>query len=134
MAHPGATGGHTVHRSVRSATGWGLLAALGSWLSALVIAGVAVAVMIIGHALFSAGVGVMLLVYAGILGLIGWAAARGVGWADGLLIASSLVHIAVVVTLVRSGAPAWFLVFLVLGAVVLLAAVMLAVGHRGPTA
>ncbi len=103
---------------------WVLVASLGTWLSALVIAGVGVASIVIGGGLFAAGVGAMLLIYAVLLGLVGWAAHHGTSWADGLLVASSLLHLIVVISLLSSGSPPWFLIFALRAAVVLVAAFM----------
>jgi hypothetical protein len=119
-----------LRKGLRVATVWVRIASLGTWLSALVIAAVAVASMIGGHGVFALGVGVMLLIYAALLGLVGWAAHRGVSWSDGLLIASSVLHIAVVVSLLRSGAPIWFLALLLIAAAVLVSAVVLTLGRR----
>lgn len=125
--HHGAAGTGRV-RGGRA--GWRRVASLGTWLSALVIVAVAVASIVAGHGVFALGVGIMLLIYAALLGLVGWAAHRGAPWSDGLLIASSLLHIAVVVTMLRSGAPVWFLALLLVAVAVLVAAVMLVLGRR----
>jgi len=110
--------------------GWRWLASSATWLSALVIAGVAVGSVAGGHGRFALGVAAMLVVYAVLLGLIGWAAHRARSWADGLLIGSALLHIAVLVSLLGSGAPRWFWSILLIPGAVLVAAVMLSLGRR----
>ncbi|MEE8868575.1 MAG: hypothetical protein SOH99_04220 [Acidipropionibacterium acidipropionici] len=101
-----------------------LLAAWSTWLSALALAGVGVGSIVVGHGRFSIGVGAMLIGYALFVALIGRWLVRRASWADGPLVASGILHLVVVVSLVRSGAPAWFLVLAALAGVAVVSALL----------
>lgn len=103
---------------------WILVAALATWLSALAVAAVAVVSMAVGRGTFALGVGAMLLVYAALVAVIGWLLVRRVSWADGLLVASGVLHLVVVISLVSSGGPAWILAFAAVAVLAVVAAML----------
>lgn len=90
---------------------WVLVAGFATWLSALAVGVVGVVSIAVGHGAFAVGVGAMLLIYATLVAVVGWLVVRGVSWAEGLLVASGILHLVVVISLVSSGGPAWILVF-----------------------
>ncbi|EFS75363.1 hypothetical protein HMPREF9622_00229 [Cutibacterium modestum HL037PA3] len=79
---------------------------------------VAARVIASGRDAFGAGVGAMLLIYAGLVALVGWLAIKGRSSAQGLLVASGLLHLVVLVSMQRSGGPVWFWALAVLPATV----------------
>lgn len=101
-----------------------LLAAWSTWLSAMVLAGVGVGSIVAGHGRFSIGVGTMLIGYALIVALLGRWLLRRVSWADGPLVASGILHLIVVISLVGSGAPVWILSLAVLAGVSVVGALL----------
>lgn len=103
---------------------WVLVAGLATWLSALAVGAVGVASIAVGHGAFAAGVGAMLLIYAVLVAVVGWLVVRGVSWADGLLVASGILHLVIVISLVSSGGPAWILVFAAVAVLAVVAAMM----------
>ena len=83
-------------------------AAAGTWISTVVLLIVVIRVIVSGRDIFGAGVGAMLVIYAGLVALVGWLAIKGWSSAQGLLVASGLLHLVVLVSTQRSGGPAWF--------------------------
>lgn len=77
------------------------------WVQAGVIAAVAVASALRDHGRFSTGISVMLGVYALLVVGVGVAAMARRRLGQGLLVGSGLLHVLVVVSLVRDGAPWW---------------------------
>ena len=95
-----------------------LVAAGGTWISSMALVVVAARVIASGRDAFGAGVGAMLLIYAGLVALVGWLAIKGRSSAQGLLVASRLLHLVVLVSMQRSGGPVWFWALAVLPATV----------------
>ncbi|AOH45036.1 hypothetical protein E5345_03875 [Propionibacterium sp. NM47_B9-13] len=95
-----------------------LVAAGGTWISSMALVVVAARVIASGRDAFGAGVGAMLLIYAGLVALVGWLAIKGRSSAQGLLVASGLLHLVVLVSMQRSGGPVWFWALAVLPATV----------------
>lgn len=89
---------------------WSLvIAAAATLLVGIALIAVAVAVMVTRMALFSLGVGVMLLIYGALVVLIGWAAWRRARLAFGPLVAGALLHLLVTLNLARGSlAPLFF--------------------------
>jgi hypothetical protein len=69
------------------------------------------------HGRFSAGVGIMLVLYGALLGWIGYAAWRQKYYVRGALLASALLNLAVAVSSLSSNVPLW-------GVITLLSAVI----------
>lgn len=84
-----------------------VVACWSTWVQAGVIAAVAVASALRDHGLFSTGISVMLGVYALLVAGVGAAAMARRALGQGLLVGSGLLHLLVVVSLVRDGAPVW---------------------------
>ena len=95
-----------------------LVAAGGTWISSMALVVVAARVIASGRDAFGTGVGAMLLIYAGLVALVGWLAIKGRSSAQGLLVASGLLHLVVLVSMQRSGGPVWFWALAVLPATV----------------
>lgn len=75
------------------------------------------------HGRFSAGVGIMLLLYGALLGWIAWSAWRQRFYIRGALVASALLNLGVAVSSLSSNVPLWGVVT-VLSAVIVGCAVM----------
>ncbi|WCC80940.1 hypothetical protein O6R08_05715 [Cutibacterium equinum] len=101
-----------------------VVAVVATWISAVTLAVVAVAVMVSGRNVFGAGVGAMLVIYAVLVALVGWLAIKGRSSAQGLMVASGLLHVIVLVSLQRSGGPAWFWAMVVIPATVVVASLL----------
>ncbi|MCP2378139.1 hypothetical protein [Cutibacterium modestum] len=101
-----------------------LVAAGGTWISSMALVVVAARVIASGRDAFGAGVGAMLLIYAGLVALVGWLAIKGRSSAQGLLVASGLLHLVVLVSMQRSGGPVWFWALAVLPATVVVASLV----------
>ncbi|MSS45401.1 hypothetical protein FYJ43_04970 [Cutibacterium sp. WCA-380-WT-3A] len=101
-----------------------MVAVGGTWMSSAALLCVAIRVIASGRDTFSAGVGAMLIIYAGLVGLVGWLAVKGQSVAQGLLVASGLLHLVVLVSMQRSGGPVWFWGLAILPAVVTVASVL----------
>lgn len=72
---------------------------------ALVVLGVALATLLQRHGMFSAGVGVMLLLYGLLLAALAVLAVRGVTLVTGMVVAAGALHVMVAVSLALNGAP-----------------------------
>ena len=103
-----------------------LVAVVATWICAIALLVVAIAVMVSGRDVFSAGVGAMLIIYAALVVLVGWMAVKGRPPAQGLMVASGLLHVVVLVSLQRSGGPVWFWILAVIPAAPTLAAGVIA--------
>ncbi|MDO4412049.1 hypothetical protein [Cutibacterium sp.] len=101
-----------------------VVGAVATWGSTVALLSVAIAVMVSGHSIFSAGVAAMLVIYAILVALVGWLAIKGRSSAQGLMVASGLLHVIVLVSLQRSGGPAWFWVLAVIPAAAVVAALL----------
>lgn len=102
------------------------LAVLGTALAGLAFVGIGAASILVRGALFSWGVGLMLILYGVLvlgIALAGW---RGYGFAVGAIIAAALLHIATVGSYVTG--PSWYWPALIL--VLPLATLVSAVWHR----
>ena len=98
-----------------------LVAVVATWICAIALLVVAIAVMVSGRDVFSAGVGAMLIIYAALVVLVGWMAVKGRPPAQGLMVASGLLHVVVLVSLQRSGGPVWFWILAVIPAAAVIA-------------
>lgn len=98
-----------------------LVAVAGTWISTVVLLIVAIRVMVSGRDIFGAGVGAMLIIYASLVALVGWLAIKGRSSAQGLLVASGMLHLVVLVSTQRSGGPAWFWGLAIIPATVIVA-------------
>lgn len=81
-------------------------------LVALTLLIIAIGVLAQWHGLFSAGVSVMMALYALLVGAIGVAAVRGRPWSTGAVSAAAVLHIMVVFALDKAG-HAWLWALLV---------------------
>lgn len=117
VARPGRTPDRSVPASV-------VVAVAGTWISAVILVVVGVGVIATGHSVFGTGVGAMLVCYALLVGLVGWAALRARGMAEGMLVASGLLHTVVLVSLQRAGGPEWFWALAVIPVAVVVAALL----------
>ena len=101
-----------------------LVATAGTWISSVALLVVAIRVIVSGRNMFGAGVGAMLIIYAGLVALVGWLAVKGRPSAQGLLVASGLLHLVVLVSMQRSDGPAWFWGVAIIPATVVIASLV----------
>lgn len=66
----------------------------------------------------------MLIIYAALVVLVGWMAVKGRPSAQGLMVASGLLHVVVLVSLQRSGGPVWFWILAVIPAAAVMASLL----------
>lgn len=92
-------------------------------LFALVMIALGVASALQFHGRFSAGVGIMLVMYGALLGWIAYAAWRQKFYVRGALVASALLNLGVAVSSLSSNVPLWSLIT-VLSAVIVVCAVL----------
>lgn len=99
-----------------------MLASGGTALAALVFLAAGIGSLAVRNGVFSAGIGAMLLVYGLIVLGVAWAAWRGQGWANGAMVASSLLHLLVGASTARGSHQPWMWAFAAVALVTLLAA------------
>lgn len=101
-------------------------------LTGLGVLGVAVGTVLANNRLFGIGVAGMLVLYGLSLIAFAWFTAKGQGWALGLIVASALLHLMVVYSLVTSDDRAQFVGTLIVAPFILVTAVtaILAVGRH----
>lgn len=94
----------------------------GTVLAALVFLFVGVGSLGVNNGVFSAGIALMLIGYAALLGLIARAAHTGWGPGNGAVVASSLLHMLVGVSTARGSNQWWLWIFVALAAATLVGA------------
>lgn len=96
------------------------------------VLGVAVGTLVANHAFFGIGVAAVLALYGAGLFSFAWFTAKGHGWALGLIVASSLLHLMVIYSLLTSDDRAQVVGTLIVAPIILATAVtsILAVGRH----
>ena len=96
------------------------------------VLGVAVATLVANHQLFGIGIAVILALYGASLVAFAWFTAKGHSWSLGLIVASSLLHLMVVYSLLTSADRAQFVGTIIVAPFVLVTVVtsIWAVGRR----
>jgi hypothetical protein len=99
-------------------------AALLVWLVGAVVAALGVGTVAQLHGRFSAGVGVMLLVYAAVLAWVGWSAWTLRFYARGMLVGTGLLHLFLAVSSMAAGNVAIWTAVSVVSVVTVVAAML----------
>ncbi|WP_420175353.1 hypothetical protein [Luteococcus sp. OSA5] len=94
----------------------------GTWITAVVFLVVGVGSLLVDHGIFSAGIAVVLILYAAALGGLAWLAQKGLGLAIGLIAAAAVLHVMVAVSTARGSGEWWLWIFAVVAAATALAA------------
>lgn len=104
-----------------------IISSLGTILAGMAFVGVGIGSVVVRAALFSWGVGAMLVLYGGLLILVGWSAWRGYAFATGAMVATALLNTATVGSYATG--TMWYLpaIMLILPVTTLIAAIWLRV-------